>query len=72
MTPKQKAEELVHKFGLYLMYDEYADVNSKECALICVDEMIEFVKQKRITESMHTVTTRLMYLESVKKVINKI
>ena len=45
MTPKEKAKELVDKFTLYLGTDVngeecYVDIiESKRCALICVDEI---------------------------------
>ncbi len=44
MTPKEKAEELFGKYAMYLranlMYDEEANEDAKECALIAVDEII--------------------------------
>ena len=36
MTPKEKAVELVHKFGMENQYYERA----KQCALIAVDEIL--------------------------------
>lgn len=45
MTPEQKAEELFGKYAMYLRanlrYDEEANEDAKECALIAVDEIIE-------------------------------
>lgn len=45
MTPKEKAEELFVKYAMYLRanlrYDEEANEDAKECALIAVDEIIE-------------------------------
>ena len=45
MTPEQKAKELFGKYAMYLranlMYDEEANEDAKECALIAVDEIIE-------------------------------
>lgn len=46
MTPKQKAEEMIHKY--FLPLDESIQLDfigkrkkhAKECALICVDEII--------------------------------
>jgi hypothetical protein len=44
MTPKEKADELFGKYAMYLranlMYDEEANEDAKECALIAVDEII--------------------------------
>jgi len=41
MTPKEKAMELVNKF-LELTSEEFTGINisSKQCALICVDEIL--------------------------------
>ena len=45
MTPEQKAKELFGKYAMYLranlMYDEEANEDAKQCALIAVDEIIE-------------------------------
>lgn len=41
MTPKEKAEELVHKFDLMQTYIEgFSLQDAKECALIAVDEIL--------------------------------
>ena len=44
MTPKEKAKELFGKFAMYLranlLYDEEANEDAKQCALIAVNEMI--------------------------------
>jgi hypothetical protein len=44
MTPKEKAEELFGKFAMYLranlMYDEEANEDAKQCALIAIHELI--------------------------------
>jgi hypothetical protein len=45
MTTKEKAQELFGKYAMYLranlMYDEEANEDAKQCALIAVDEIIE-------------------------------
>ena len=49
MTPKEKAEELVYRYRLTdLNPQDFTDfcfnlsvINSKQCALICVDEILE-------------------------------
>jgi hypothetical protein len=68
MTPKEKAEELVDKFLGYA-YDGIspAEENSKECALIAVDEVIEALHE-------HHWQNRLIidYWEEVKHEINKL
>jgi hypothetical protein len=45
MTPKEKAKELVDMFILFSMdnhIEKYAILNAKQCALICIDEILEF------------------------------
>jgi ubiquitin C-terminal hydrolase len=49
MTPKEKAIELYKKLVIHIQrYDEYVDerskINTKKCALIAVDEMINVIK----------------------------
>lgn len=53
MTPKEKAWELVLKYRL-IEFDKTEDTrlmismaNAKECALITVDEILEFVEDDR-------------------------
>jgi hypothetical protein len=47
MTPKEKAKELVDRFWELDMLDDNGDLywigkeNTKQCALICVDEILE-------------------------------
>jgi hypothetical protein len=52
MTPKEKAEELVHKFKKYSYYPTTNDdvlfvnqlnYNAKQCALIAVDQILEII-----------------------------
>ena len=44
MEPKEKALELFGKYAMYLranlMYDEEANEDAKQCALLAVDEII--------------------------------
>jgi hypothetical protein len=45
MTAKEKAKELVDMFILFSMdnhIEKYAILNAKQCALICIDEILEF------------------------------
>lgn len=37
MTPKQKAKELIKRFGIFVEYDECAN----SCAIECVDEIMQ-------------------------------
>jgi hypothetical protein len=45
MTPQEKAKQLFGKYAMYLRanlrYDEEADEDAKQCALIAVDEILE-------------------------------
>ena len=43
MTPKQKAKELFNKY--YLLIDIKNYENTKNCALIAVDELLEATKR---------------------------
>ena len=46
MTPKEKAKELYDKFYMAIPSDEMGlcDEASRQCALIAVDEIIEFME----------------------------
>lgn len=48
MGAKEKAKNLFNKYLIYLranlMYDEEAKEDAKQCALIGVDEMIEYLR----------------------------
>lgn len=50
MTPKEKARELFDKFLGQCASDngEHALILTKQCALICVDEIFEFMKSDDI------------------------
>jgi hypothetical protein len=57
MTPKEKAESLVNEFRILLMNEDTECGNeilctsiAKECALIAVDEMLNFQENLIITE----------------------
>ena len=70
MTPQQKANELLNKFYNYVFNPEsHKDDNlkwAKECALICVDEIIE---QNNLWISQTGCGTNNYWIE-VKKEIN--
>ena len=65
MTPQEKAKELFGKFAMYLranlMYDEEADEDAKQCALIAVNELIKSVSD-----------VNSWYWEEVKQEIEKL
>tara|TARA_R110000851_G_scaffold302743_1_gene460114 strand:+ start:80 stop:343 length:264 start_codon:yes stop_codon:yes gene_type:complete len=87
MTPKEKAKELVERFLSLDMYD-YEDYvywlekeNAKQCALICVDEILkanEKISLKGLSETMQTndilcqLTDNAMYWQEVKQEIIKL
>jgi hypothetical protein len=66
MTPKDKAEELFNKYCIYLraglLYDEEAREDAKQCALIAVDEIMEFMKMDdEYTETSSNVNSKWIY-----------
>ena len=61
MTAKEKAIDLVNKFQWKWDIARMSLVNSKQCALICVDEILEF--HDRID---------VKYWNEVKQEINKL
>jgi len=66
MTPKEKANELVFKYIdtiPFLDYDVFAA--SKQCALICVDEILEI-------KSVYHDIDLYDYWEEVKRQINQL
>ena len=77
MTAKEKAKELVDKFTLYLGTDVNGDecyvdvIEAKQCALICVDEILEFAYDVE-WEKREEAVSKLKFLKEVKKEINKL
>lgn len=71
MTPKDKAEELFGKFAMYLranlMYDEEANEDAKQCALIAVDEILEETMER---DGMRVITNQ--YWLEVKQELEKL
>lgn len=59
-TPKEKTLELVDKF-LYCTIDNYGFEYAKQCALVCVDELLEECK-----------IDKYWYWQEVKKEIKKL
>lgn len=73
MSPKEKAKELVEKFLPYSYYHEMdnsmnrnyqQEDNAKQCALICVDEILSAVTT--------IADKRYEYYKEVKQEINKL
>ena len=69
MIPKEKAKELVDRFyEIQLKSKGYASVVlAKQCALICVDEIIEDA-----THDPFNAKTRIEYWQEVKQEIEKL
>ena len=77
MKAKEKAIELVDKFTLYLGTDVNGDecyvdiIEAKQCALICVDKILEFAYDIE-WEKKEEAVSRLKFLKEVKQEINKL
>ena len=67
MTPREKAVELVHKFGMENQYYERA----KQCALIAVDEIIESIPKEPSIYTVQSIGSIMFWFE-VKKEIEKL
>jgi len=70
MTPKEKAEELVGKFYFLVQTKE----EQKQCALIAVDEIMEFMKMDdEYTETLSNANSKWVnYWKEVKQEIKNI
>ena len=66
MTPKEKAEELIKKFMTF----GAADFVAKECALICVNELLN--ENERINKESDFPTPLTEYWQEVKQEIKKL
>lgn len=66
MIPKEKAEELVDKMALDWSCNECHNDWAKQCALIAVDEMINYLISNEITGTL------MSYWEEVKQEIEKL
>jgi hypothetical protein len=75
MTPKEKADELVNRYAIYLranlMYDEDAEEDAKYCALIAVDEILYVIENPDDRYSSHGLQLVRNWRE-VKKEIEKL
>ena len=67
MTPREKAVELVHKFGMENQYFERA----KQCALIAVDEIIESIPKEPSIYTVQRIGSIMFWIE-VKQEIEKL
>tara|TARA_B110000902_G_scaffold116345_1_gene136474 strand:+ start:42 stop:257 length:216 start_codon:yes stop_codon:yes gene_type:complete len=71
MTPKEKAKELVEKFQWKGDVARMSLDNSKQSALICVDEKIKFAYSIE-WEKKEEAISKLKILKEVKQEINKL
>lgn len=77
MTAEEKAKNLFGKYAMYLRanlrYDEEADEDAKQCALIAVDELMELAK-KYETKNCRLLmdNLKILYWQEVKQEIEKL
>ena len=78
MTPKEKAEKLFNKF---IIIDDLSDstgnslyfnAHAKQCALIAVDEILEALGYKSLSDSPYTTLEARQYYVQVKQEIEKL
>jgi|TARA_R110000744_G_scaffold71300_3_gene143565 hypothetical protein len=76
MTAKEKAEELVEKFeynGVMIDDVRMNEEDAKQCALICVDEIIKATQRETINDSGTGIDVIPMkYWQEVKQEVNKL
>lgn len=65
MTPKEKAEKLFYSMGL--INPILTDIQAKQCALVCVNELIDDCDESNPFEFV-----RLKYWEEVKQELEKL
>ena len=70
MKAKDKAKELVDRFDETRTYFDYKS-NAKQCALICVNEMIKFAYDVE-WEKKEEAVAKIKFLKKAKKEINKL
>jgi len=74
MTPKEEAEELLSRFYVWTSRnttrENIAHYDAKQCALICVNEMLKpiFMKGKRYDRTLE----EILFLQEVKQEIEKL
>lgn len=74
MTAKEKAKELVLKFGEHTVQESWQSKNyfAIECALIAVDELIEEISKWAGGDFQEWEKERWKYLQEVKQEIEKL
>jgi hypothetical protein len=83
MKAKEKADDLVSEFIFNCKHTEYVDdneykdseiirlINSKQCALICVDEMVSYLYDIEFHKREDAIKS-VKYWKEVKQEINKL
>ena len=74
MIAKEKAKKLVEKYYALIDFSEVYQPSSKsakECALICVDEILKFAYDIE-WEKKEEAISKLKFLKEVKQEINKL
>ena len=75
MTPKEKADKLCMRFLIQTTTDIPYGINktiAKECALIAVDEILQSLGYKKLSDSPYTTLEARQYYVEVKQEINKL
>ena len=78
MTSKEKAFELAHKFRLLEIrtsensYMMISMADAKQCALIAVDEILESLGYKKLSDSPYTTLEARQYYVQVKQEIENL
>lgn len=77
MEPKQKAEELIEKYNDYLQQEMQCIVyvyQAKQCALIAVDEILEYIDSNHngYYTMPESVKIKYDYYEEVKQELEKL
>jgi hypothetical protein len=73
MNPKEKAKELFDKMDMIICsYEDNWELKCKQCALISVDEMIDFIDPEAYGLEMDLAFSQVRYLEKVKEEIENL
>ena len=71
MTPKEKAKELVEAMAFSCRECDY-EAKAKQCALIAVDEILESLGYKKLSDSPYTTLEARQYYVQVKQEIENL
>jgi hypothetical protein len=75
MTPKEKAQELVKKFTAHSYHNDNVQQcfdHAKQCALIAVDEILQSLGYKSLSDSPYTTLEARQYYVQVKQEIENL